>query len=128
MAKTKRQSILAKAESQAPVHKDRLQEPLGVVGHPAGRGHVHHRCHLPRLVQVAVGQPRPGVEPAVDQQRAGVLAQEHGRPADLPAAVLEVEEGAVVDAQRGQGLLVLQTLAPRLQSQLLPAGEGLLLL
>ena len=69
---------------------------------------------------LAVDDPGPGVDPEVDGERPRVLGEEDGGPADLEAAVLEVEHGAVLDAQLAQGLVVLDELAPGLEAQLLP--------
>ena len=77
---------------------------------------------------LAVDEPGPRVDPEVDEERPRVLREEDGRPADLEAAVLEVEHGAVVDAQLAEALVVLDELAPRLEAQLLPVHVAILAL
>ncbi len=46
------------------------------------------------------------VEPEIDEERTGVLGEEDCGPADLQAAVLEVQHRARVQSQGFQGVLV----------------------
>ena len=71
-------------------------------------------------------EPRPGVDPHVDKQGSGVLGQEDGGPPDLRPAVLEVQDGAVGDAQGLQPLLILNKLALGLEPQLLAVDVAVL--
>ena len=75
---------------------------------------------------IPVEDPGPGVDPQVDEQGPGVLRQEDGRPADLRPAVLEVQDGAVGDAQGLQPLLILDKLALGLEPQLLAVDVAVL--
>ena len=77
---------------------------------------------------LAVDDPGPRVNAEVDQERPRVLREEDGRPADLEAAVLEIEHGAVLDAQIAEGLLVLDELALGLEAQLLSVDVVILAL
>merc|ERR1719431_862739 len=75
-----------------PVDEHSLKQPLSVVQHPSSscnvRGEGEGRGG--GGVQVPVGEPGPGVEPEVDQQRPRILAEEHSRPPNLKTSVLEV--------------------------------------
>ncbi len=93
--------------------KDGLQEPLGIMEGPAGCGNLDHGLHWSVGRDLAVEDPGPRVEVEINEQGTGILGQEDGCPTDLEAAVLEVQHGARVEPEVGQGLLILESLALR---------------
>jgi len=63
------------------MYKDGLQQSLGIVKCPT------YACHLdremPGSVRILINERWAAVEQQIDDQRAGVLCQEHRCPADL---------------------------------------------
>ena len=125
-----------------PVHEHGLQQPLGVVQHPAPRRDVGRGAERRRggRVQVPVSEPGPGVEPEVDQQRPRVLEHEHRAPPDLQPSVLntvctmyivfialqllkgshlEIDNGFILNSKLLQCELIFQWFPLWLKSQLL---------
>ena len=53
-----------------PVDEQRLEDPLAVVEHPGPGCQLLGQPERSRALDIPVGEPRPGVEPKVNQKRA----------------------------------------------------------